>query len=428
MGSLSLLAEHTQPEKASDERRQAYTEELEVFAKQIEGKIADLESPKYHVREVASKELEALIYAKKLPEEKRTLILSLLRKSFEANSNNQSKAELTRRLEAAYPTAKWDDLMKGVIAEIKSHPRFSELRDVLDSVTRVFTAEEKEQYFKICEEIRRQHDKRYKAYNLAMKVMYNPEQNDKLEVQLKKIKEYSDKVDKLNKQKHELLVKTLQKHGFKAFEQPPVSLEKPHVVSNADKLNEAMRFTQPIIKIERNSKKYTLESKLSGDLDLVSEAIDEINPIENYQKNAKQYVYLPGDIKAKDLKKFEIKLGLTATFDHPTYTGNFEYENGYSGPDEENGGGWVGGAMPAMANMVRRVGKIEDTREVAFDIFRAQFQKDEKAMQEYRNFTGKQPWSEDLTIIKSENPEMKNLPPEFRTAPFRENIEREYSL
>jgi uncharacterized protein YqgV (UPF0045/DUF77 family) len=89
--------------------------------------------------------------------------------------------------------------MKGVIAEIKSHPRFSELRDVLDSVTRVFTAEEKEQYFKICEEIRRQHDKRYKAYNLAMKVMYNPEQNDKLEVQLKKIKEYSDKVDKLNK-------------------------------------------------------------------------------------------------------------------------------------------------------------------------------------------------------------------------------------
>jgi LPS export ABC transporter protein LptC len=53
-----------------------------------------------------------------------------------------------------------------------------------------------------------------------------------------------------------------KKHGFKISEQLPENLEKPDVVTNANKINEAMRLAQlPIITIERNSKKYTLESK-----------------------------------------------------------------------------------------------------------------------------------------------------------------------
>jgi hypothetical protein len=150
--------------------------------------------------------------------------------------------------------------------------------------------------------------------------------------------------------------------------------------------------------------------------------------LKNYIANAKEHVYLPGDLKAKDIKSMPVQFGMTGALDNPAYVANytFEREFPFEIDNDEEEVGEKDKDKKKEPEMVQVERKMQNTRKLALDIFQIQFTAP-KALEAIENYIEKigptaDQLSIDYTIFKSELPAMKNKPIDKEKLPLGPDI------
>jgi hypothetical protein len=336
------------------------------------------------------------------------------------------------------------------------------LRDLLDFVLGKFTDAEKEKYLSMLKQQNELEEKVNGMSDLYTEKVseYFEKKQEAIEAKkdekkitvdipeafFKDLKATTQKLTDLEKEKQQWLVKTLQAKGVKISEyelespkeeikgggqddsNPPV---KDATIEALDKkYNDSIVMKiLPELRIVKDEKKYAFVPHHNGNFEIGMEEIkDEVNPLKNYIANAKEHVYLPGDLKAKDIKSMPVQFGMTGALDNPAYVANytFEREFPFEIDNDEEEVGEKDKDKKKEPEMVQVERKMQNTRKLALDIFQIQFTAP-KALEAIENYIEKigptaDQLSIDYTIFKSELPAMKNKPIDKEKLPLGPDI------
>jgi hypothetical protein len=182
----------------------------------------------------------------------------------------------------------------------------------------------------------------------------------------------------------------------------------------------------PELRIIKDDKKYAFVPHQNGSFEIGMEEIkDEVNPLKDYIANAKEHVFLPGDLKAKDIKSMPVQFGMTGALDNPAYVANYTFEREFPFETEEDEEvGEKEKDKKKEPEMVQVERKMQNTRKLALDIFQIQFTEpkalDALDIEKIGPMADK--LSIDYTIFKSDLPAMKSKPIDKENLPLGPDI------